>query len=289
MLTVPPPSNPGATERCRAPSVPPSPCTVSRRKFALAAVGGLLALASPPAQAQSGPNANQILTRVLESDPLGLNGAEIRALVTLTDKRGSTRKLSFVAASKMHDPPLAKSIVRFSSPPDLAGAGFLQVQRRDGDDDRYLFLPALRRSRRISGSLRSSAFMGTDFSFADLDRRDLRDSDAKLLGTEQIGPATCYVIDVVPRRNDAQYSHIELWVRKDNFLTLRTKMYDKSNMHAKTFDAREIRRVSGNWFVSKSVMTDHKNKHTTQLELQSIVVNAALPDEDFTVRALEKP
>jgi hypothetical protein len=227
--------------------------------------------------------------RVLESDPLGLNGAEIRAIVTLTDKRGATRKLSFVAASKLHDPPLAKSIVRFSSPPDLAGAGFLQIQNRNGDDDRYLFLPALKRSRRIAGNLRSSAFMGTDFSFADLDRRDLRNSDARLIGTEQIGQSACYVLDVTPRRSDAQYSHVEMWVRKDNFLTLITKMYDKSNVHAKTFAAREIRRVSNSWFVSKSVMSNHKNNHSTQLELKNIVVNAQIPDEEFSVRALEKP
>ena len=131
--------------------------------------------------------------------------------------------------------------------------------------------------------------MGTDFSFADLDRRDLRDSQARQLADEKIGAIACYVLDVVPRRDDAQYSHLELWVRKDSFLTLRTKMYDKSNMHTKTFGAREVRRVSGNWFISKSVMTDHKNHHSTSLELHNIVVNTQLPDEEFSVRALERP
>src|SRR5262245_13916423 len=109
-------------------------------------------------------SADQVVARVLESDPWGLNGGEITASVVLTDKRGSRRELAFVAASRQHDPPLSKSLVRFSSPPDLAGAGFLQIQHRDGDDDRYLYLPALKRSRRISGNSRSNAFMGTDFS-----------------------------------------------------------------------------------------------------------------------------
>jgi hypothetical protein len=218
-----------------------------------------------------------------------LTGAEVKANVVLTDKRGSKRALSFVAASKRYDPPLSKSIVRFSAPPDLAGAGFLQIQKKSGDDDRFLFLPALKRSRRISGNLRSSAFMGTDFSLADLDRRDLRDSDAVVQGTEKIGASSCYILSVVPRREDTQYSRIELWVRKDNFLTLRMRMYDKANVHTKSFEAQEIRRVSGTWFVSKSLMTDHKNEHTTLLVLQSIVVNAAIPDEEFSVRALERP
>lgn len=242
------------------------------------------------AAAATGPlNATEIVKHVLDSDPWGLTGAEIRASVTLTDKRGATRKLSFTALSKRHDAQLSKSVVRFSAPPDLAGAGFLQIQNKDGDDDRYLYLPALGRSRRISGSLRSSAFMGTDFSFADLDRRDLRDSQARNLGVDKVGLSTCYLIDVVPRQGDTQYSHVQMWVRTDNFLPLRMTMYDRANLHVKTFEAQEIRRVRGNWFISKSLMTDHKNSHSTLLVLQSIVVNVQIPDEEFSVRALERP
>jgi outer membrane lipoprotein-sorting protein len=249
-----------------------------------------LLLASAHVQAQvAPPSAAEIIQKVLDSDPWGLTKGEVKANVILTDKRGARRELSFMAASKRHDPPLSKSIVRFSAPPDLAGAGFLQIQHRDGDDDRFLFLPALKRARRISGSLRGSAFMGTDFSFADLDRRDLRDSRATLLRSEKIGSSTCYVIDVVPRRGDSQYSHLEMSIRADNFLLLRSNMYDMSNVLIKTFEAREVRRVTGNWFVSKSLMTDHKNQHTTLLVLQSIIADAQIPDEEFTVRALEKP
>jgi outer membrane lipoprotein-sorting protein len=249
-----------------------------------------LLLASGPVQGQAGtPSAAEIVQNVLESDPWGLTKGEVKANAILTDKRGTRRELSFTAASRRHDPPLSKSIVRFSAPPDLAGAGFLQIQHRDGDDDRFLFLPALKRSRRISGSLRGSAFMGTDFSFADLDRRDLRDSQAKTLGSEKIGSTLCYHVDVVPRRADSQYSHLEMWVRSDNFLLLRSNMYDMANVLIKTFEAREVRRVSGNWFVSKSLMRDVKNQHTTLLVLQSIIADTQIPDEEFTVRALEKP
>jgi hypothetical protein len=245
-----------------------------------------------PAHAHSqapAPSAAEIVRNVLASDPWGLVGAEVRATAILTDKRGSQRTLSFVATSKQYDPPLTKSLVRFSAPPDLAGAGFLQIQKREGDDDRFLYLPALKRARRISGGLRSSAFMGTDFSFADLDRRDLRDSESRQLGVEKIGSALCYVMDVIPRRDDSRYSHIELWVRPDNFVALRAKMYDSANVLAKTFEAQELRRVSGNWFVSKSVMKDHKSGHSTLLLLQGIVANSKISDEEFSVRALEKP
>jgi len=252
----------------------------------------VLAVLLVPASAHSDTkalSAAEIVTNVLTTDPWGMTGGKVQATALLTDRRGTKRALTFVAASKLYDPPLSKSIVRFSAPPDLAGAGFLQIQKRDGDDDRYLYLPELKRARRISGNLRSSAFMGTDFSFADLDRRDLRDSESKQLGIEKIGSSSCYVLDVIPRREDSQYSHLELWVRPDNFVALRTKMYDRANVLVKTFEAQELRRVSGNWFVSKSLMTDHKNNHSTLLVLQNIVANAQIPDEEFTVRALAKP
>ncbi|HEU4577820.1 MAG TPA: outer membrane lipoprotein-sorting protein [Polyangiaceae bacterium] len=235
------------------------------------------------------PSPDEIILNVLESDPWGLTRGKVKASAVLTDKRGTKRELAFEAASRRHDPPLSKSIVRFSAPPDLAGAGFLQIQNRNGDDDRFLFLPALKRSRRIAGNLRGSSFMGTDFSFADLDRRDLRDSQARQIGTEKVGSATCFVLDVLPRRGDSQYSHMELWVRADNFLTLRSRMYDKANVLIKTFEARELRRVDGNWFITRSIMRDLKHDHTTVLTLQSIVVDAEIPDEEFTQRALEKP
>jgi len=136
-----------------------------------------------------------------------LSGASIVAHATLTDRSGAKSELAFTSRSKRLGPGLAESVVRFSAPPELAGAGFLQIQKKDGDDYRFRFLPDLKRSRRISGTLRSNAFMGTDLSFADLDRRDLREATVKLTGNETIEKWDCYVLDVVPKRQDSQYSH----------------------------------------------------------------------------------
>ena len=130
--------------------------------------------------------------------------------------------------------------------------------------------------------------MGTDFSFADLDRRDVRHSEAKLKGSEDVGKFPCHVVDVVPKSKESDYSRIEVWVRKDNFLPLRMKMYDRAGVLAKTFEATETKRVSGAWFISKSRMTNHKQKHTTDLVLEQIAVKSDIADDEFSVRSLEK-
>jgi hypothetical protein len=213
-----------------------------------------LALAAP---AHAAPTAAQIMERVLEIDAWGLGDAEIQARATLTDKRGSSKELAFSSRSRRYDPPLSKSLVRFSAPPDLAGAGFLQVQRKDGDDQRHLFLPELKAARKISGNLRSNAFMGTDFSFADLDRRDLRDGAASLKPDEPFAKFDCYRVSVAPP-GESQYGRIELWVRKDNFLPLKTEMFDRSDKLMKTMNTKDIKRISGRWFITRSLMVNHK-------------------------------
>jgi hypothetical protein len=169
----------------------------------------------------------------------------------------------------------------------MAGVGFLQTMRDDGDDDRFLYLPDLKKSRRIAGALRDNSFVGTDFSFADLDLRDLRESKPKLTGTEKIGKFNYYKLDVVPSRSDTQYSKFEIWVRTDNFLVFKWLMYDKSNVLLKTYQAGEMKRVDGHWYDSKGRIENHRDKHTTDLYLDEMHSKAPA-DSEFTVSNLEK-
>jgi hypothetical protein len=249
------------------------------------AVGSSLLAAVRPEPSLS---AEQITQELVDVDPWGLSGASARATIKLTDKRGSVRVLKFEAESLRYAPPLAKSLVRFTAPADLAGAGFLQVQKPEGDDDRFLFLPELRRARRISGNLRQSSFMGTDFAFADLDRRDLRESQAQRLADAKLGKYNCYHLETKPARSDSPYRRIEIWVRKDNFLPLKMMMYNASNSLVKTFTASTVRRVDGHWYLTKSTMADHTQAHTTELVLDHVAPRNDIKDDLFTVRNLEK-
>ncbi len=230
----------------------------------------------------------QIVDHALAADPFGLTGGRVEAKIILRDKRGTESTLSFAALSNQYDPPLSRSVVRFSAPAELKGAGFLQIQKRGADDERFLFLPEIKRARRVSGNLRATSFMGTDFSYADLDRRDLREGSAVALAEATVGGAPCYGVEVRPSAKDSEYSRIELWVRKDTFLPMRMKMYDRGGTLLKTFTAEGITKVQGSWFIAKSKMTHHKNEHTTQLILEKIVVDKKVPADEFTVQALER-
>jgi len=248
----------------------------------------LTLLVAGHARAEGPPTAEELVAKFLDSDPWGLGGAVITAHAKLTDKRGASSELVFTARSRRHDPPYSKSMVRFSAPADLAGAGFLQIQNRGTDDDRFLFLPELKRSRRISGNLRGNSFMGTDFSFADLDRRDFRESRAVSKPDETIGKYACFHIEATPNRSDSPYGAVEVWLRKDNMLPLKMVMYDHARVLMKTFTTLEVRRVGGRWYVTKSKMDDPVHSHSTELVITDIAPATDIPDEDFTVRNLEK-
>jgi hypothetical protein len=257
------------------------------RSIALA-LGVLTALAAGRAPQTSAPAAADLVQRILQSDPWGLGDAEVAARAIIHDKSGRAAELAFTAKSRRYDGNLTKSLVRFTSPADLAGVGFLQIQKRSGDDDRWLYLPELGRSRRIAGRTRQNAFMGTDFSYADLDRRDLRDSVAVLKQEESIAGVSCWRIDAAPSADDSSYGRLEIWLRKDNSVPVKWLMYARSGARVKTLEAKELRQISGRWFIIRSVMTNHADGRMTELILDRITATSQIPDREFTIGALEK-
>jgi len=259
-----------------------------KTSFALSFVVAAAVTASFAGAAAPELTASQIVAKVAESDPWGMGGAEVNAKATVTEKSGKTRALAFEGKSRKYAPPLGKSVITFSAPADVAGMKFLQVQNSGSDDERFLYTPELKRSRRIAGSNRSDSFMGTDFSYADLDGRDLRQSDAVLKADESVGKFDCYHLMATPKNGDAVYGKIEVWVRKDNYVPLKYVMYSKGGAPVKTLLSREIQKHNGHWFITASKMTDNATGRTTDLSLDKINRREDIPMDNFSVRALER-
>ena len=239
-------------------------------------------------EAHSELSADAIVDRMLESDPWGLNGAEVVATATVRDKSGSARVIRFASRSRKYEKNLAKSLVRVTAPADLKGVGLLQIQKKSGDDERHLFLPDLKRARRIVGSSRSGAFVGTDFSYGDMDRKDIREAKAVLKGRVKLGSYDTYHLELTPTGKDALYAKIEAWVRTDNFVPLKSQMYAKSGALLKTLTSKEIQQISGQWFITKSLMVSENENRATELVLDKVKVDDKISDSEFTVQNLER-
>ena len=256
------------------------------RKHRLALL--VFAFAGPAQAAPATPDPDAILAKVVEADPFGLAGAEISARIVVNEPNGSARTLAFEAKSRRQDASLGRSLLTFRAPADVAGMRFLQVQNKEGDDERYLYTPDLKRSRRVAASSRGDSFMGTDFSYADLDARELRTGKAKLEGEETVGKIPCWHLHVTPRSADAVYGRLELWVREDSYVPLKWVIYDRTGKLQKTLVARELRRMDGRWFVTMSRMTQHVTGRSTDLLLERVTPKNDIPSEAFSLRALER-
>src|SRR5438874_10541865 len=109
----------------------------------------------------------------------------------------------------------SKSVLRFTAPAEVKGVALLVINHPDRSSDQWMWTPAINRERRIALQNRSTRFFGTDFSFEDLEERDIQQFDYKLLGEESIDGAACWKVQSTPRQSKiSQYSHSYVWIRK---------------------------------------------------------------------------
>jgi outer membrane lipoprotein-sorting protein len=182
----------------------------------------------------------------------------------------------------------SKVIIRFTAPPEVRGVALLIVNHPDRASDQWMWTPALQRDRRIALQDRSTRFFGTDFSFEDLEERDVDQFDYKLLGEEAVDGAACWKIQSTPKEaKSSQYSRQIIWIRKDNYAWARIDSYVYSDV-VRRLDYRQIQNVDGIWTARETSMTDLRRGSITRLALDKIEYNVPLKDEDFTVQALRR-
>ncbi|RMH36519.1 MAG: outer membrane lipoprotein-sorting protein [Deltaproteobacteria bacterium] len=256
---------------------------------ALAAVAVVAAAAPAVAGQPKGgarESAQAIVAAMIDRDPLGYGGAEAKVTMVLVDARGHRRERTLVMRSRT-DGDTRYAFVRFVAPHDVAGTAFLGVDA-GGERTQHLFLPALHRTRRISSSQRNASFVGTDYSYADMDLRDVEDAAARRRADERVGGRDCYVIEARPASSDSEYARIDLWIDKESLLPLRMQFFGDGGREIKRFAARKLDRVDGRWVILESKMVDLRRQHATVLRVDHIDLRDDIPLERFTVRALER-
>ncbi|MDB4989587.1 MAG: Sterol-sensing box domain protein [Myxococcaceae bacterium] len=237
--------------------------------------------------AQADLTADQIVERMLKQDTFGWDEALTTVRMGLIDASGKRSERVMDNLRRRKNGQL-QSVVRFRSPQDVAGTAFLMLEREKGESEQHIYLPGLKRTRRIVGREREGSFMGSDFSYADMERRDTRASTQKRLPDEELNGVKAYVLESTPKKEAGSlYSKIETWVRQDNFLPLRIRFYDKGGKLLKTFYTKRIRQLEGRPVIMESQMVNKQSGHTTELIVDDLRPQKDLPDSDFTPTALE--
>jgi hypothetical protein len=182
----------------------------------------------------------------------------------------------------------SKAILRFTAPAEVKGVALLIVNHTDRASDQWMWTPAIERDRRIAAQDRSTRFFGTDFSFEDLEERDVDQFDYKLAGEDTIDGVACWKIESKPRQSkSSQYTSSLVWVRKDNYVAAQIESYLKDKL-IRRIHYSDIQNVSGIWTPRTVEVFDANRKSRTILKLEKLEYNVPMKDEDFSLEALRR-
>jgi hypothetical protein len=182
----------------------------------------------------------------------------------------------------------SKVVIRFTAPAEVKGVALLIVNHPDRSSDQWMWTPAIERDRRIALQDRSTRFFGTDFTFEDLEERDVDQFDYTLLGAEAVDGADCWKIESIPKQaKSSQYTKSIVWIRKDNYASARVESYIKDQAVRRLSYSR-ITNIQGIWTARELTMTDLKRGSLTRLALDKIEYNLPFKEDDFTLQAIRR-
>ena len=237
----------------------------------------------------------QILEKAFESRVL--DGSEAVMSLTIVNSKGQKRVREIAMVTKMYDKgKTEKKLFRFLSPADVKGTGILAFDYDKKDDDMWIFLPALRKTRRIVSSEKSKAFMGSEFSYADMSSPIVENYKLKILKEEKVGGTDCWSIEMLPKNDkvadEEGYSKKILWIGKSDYMLRRTLFYDLDGELLKELIGKNIVLVDSNkkrYRAKHMEMVNKQNKRSSIFKTKKIEFSPDAQDDYFTTTYLERP
>jgi outer membrane lipoprotein-sorting protein len=239
------------------------------------------------------PKAREIMSKVNDRDDGDNQTAEMEMVLIDSRNNKRVREIRSFRKDKGKD---VYSIMFFLAPADVKGTGFLTYDYDEAgkDDDQWLFLPALRKTKRIASSDKSGSFMGSDFNYSDMTKPDLEDYDFTLMKETAVDGADTWQIQAVPRSKEIAeeigYEKSILWVRKDNLVPIRAARWVNKSARLKYMQVMKLEQIDGIWVSSEMQMVTREGKntvHATVLRFNNVKFNQQLDENQFTVRQLE--
>jgi len=247
-----------------------------------------LLVASAPVLAQEGdqqPSARDIVLKSREKQFPENSVMDITMI--LINKRGNERTRKIESKRKNLGEGEAKSVAFFLSPADVKGTAFLVWEHKDQANDVFIYLPALKKIRRIASDQKNQSFMGSDFSYADMEKEDVDDADHKVLREERFEDKPCWVIESIPKPDsDSEYGRVVTWVTQEGFIPEKMELYDKKGKLYKVMDVARTGPVGDQTLILDFTMEDVQKSHKTRIVLDNVKLNQDIPDSQFTQRAI---
>ena len=222
---------------------------------------------------------------------LGWQDSSANMLMVLTNKQGevSERKIRIKSMEVGGEDNGDKSLTVFDSPRDVAGTAFLSYSHIVSPDEQWLYLPALKRVKRISSSNKSGPFMGSEFAFEDLSSFEVGKYRYKFLAEESIDGQAAYKVEYYPTYKHSGYKRMVSWIDKAEFRVLKTAFYDRKDQLLKTLTYSDYRQYLNQfWRAHTMEMVNHQSEKTTTLKWDDYEFKVGLKDGDFNKNGLKR-
>ena len=219
----------------------------------------------------------------------GFGNFTARQTMVLRNKQGQESRRSVRVKVLEVEDDGDKSLFVFDEPRDVEGTAFLIHSHKVDADDQWLYLPALKRVKRISSSNRSGSFMGSEFSYEDMGAQEVEKYTYRYLRDDPCGELTCTVSERVPTDRKSGYSRQLVWQDRDELRTWRVEYYDRKDAHLKTLTLTNYEQYLDNyWYAGEMTMINHLTGKSTDLTWTEYQFRTDLDDRDFTQTGLKR-
>lgn len=224
-----------------------------------------------------------------DASDAGFGDSTSELIMTLKNANGdvSVRKMRSKTL-EVHDDG-DKGLTIFDEPADIKGTAFLSFTHTFDVDDQWLYLPALKRVKRITSKNKSGPFMGGEFAFEDLSSREVPKYTYLYLRDEAIDGEDAFVMEVRPRYKYSGYTRMTVWMSKEKYQPIKIEYYDRKNSLLKTMRASAFKQHLGKyWRAGEMLMVNHQTKKETLLVFSNYAFKTGLTARDFDKRSLKR-
>ncbi len=255
---------------------------------------GLIGLNFTLQDATDATDAREIMEQAREASKF--RGLEAVSTLKIYDAKGRQRvRQTSMASREFDNGATEKRIIRFLSPAEVRGTGMLIYDYQEKNDDMWIYMPALRKTRRIVSNEKSKSFMGSEFSNADMSAPNLDDFNYSLLRLESIDDADCWVIESIPINEDVMdemgFDRKVSWIGKKDYVQRKAEYYNEDEEVFKRFTATNIKAIdpAGKKFMATHMeMLNEENGRRSVMTMDKIQYNPDVKEEYFTLAYLEK-
>lgn len=243
-----------------------------------------------PAWGAENLSAEEIVDKAMENGSIGFSKGTATLQMDITDAKGQTKRRTLDVKAMKDDEGL-KTLLKFSRPAEVAGMGFLVVEKADSLPDQFLYMPAARVTRRIPAGNATGSLFGSDFAYVDLmplPAAERDQAEMTRLDDAKVGGRAAYVVRTDIDVTGSPYSRLVTYVDQQYLMPLRIEFFDEDGKRLKTLKIKALKKVQERLLPTRLVMENVQKGTSTEIRVSDVQPDAPLTASDFTEEALQR-